>query len=89
MIQALPNRAVTVWAVLVLATFATAWLGTDHGIGDVQVQTTVVLAIAAIKARLVGLYFMGIREAPQSLRLVFEGWCAFLLVGTVGLYLFL
>lgn len=89
MTQVLPSRTVLVWSILIVATVATSWLGTDHGFDDIRLQTTAVLAIAVVKVRLVGLHFMGIGEAPRSLRVTFEAWCAVLLTGTVCLYLVL
>jgi hypothetical protein len=47
-----------------------------------------VLAIAAIKIRLVGLDFMELRGAPMPLRLAFECYCLGLWLLLSGLYLF-
>jgi hypothetical protein len=49
----------------------------------------VVLAIAAIKVRLVGLDFMELRTAPVPLRAAFECYCVGLWALLSGLYLFL
>jgi len=48
---------------------------TDHGL-HAQLATTIVVLVAFIKVRFIGLYFMELREAPVALRLVFEGYCA-------------
>jgi hypothetical protein len=61
-------------------------LGADHGTGAMMV--VVVLAIAAIKVRLVGLDFMELRCAPIPLRVVFEAYCIGLWAVLSGLYLF-
>jgi hypothetical protein len=80
---ATPFRRITaVWLLLVLATlfsWESAHVGSDH-----RLSTSIVLAIAFIKARFVGLEFMELREAPPPLRLIFEAWvvlaCAALLI---------
>jgi cytochrome c oxidase subunit IV len=48
----------------------------------------VVLGIASIKVRLVGLDFMELRSAPIPLRAAFEGYCFGLWALLSGLYLF-
>lgn len=80
------NRAGLSWLVLIVATVVSYALGADHGTGSVMV--VVVLAIAAIKVRLVGLDFMELRSAPIPLRLVFEAYCLALWAVLSGLYLF-
>jgi hypothetical protein len=80
------NRAGASWLVLIAATLVSCALGADHGTGSAMV--VVVLAIAAIKVRLVGLDFMELRSAPMPLRLAFEGYCLGLWVLLSGLYLF-
>ena len=47
----------------------------------------VVLAIAAIKVRLVGLDFMELRHAPIPLRVLFEVYCFAVWAVLSGLYL--
>ncbi|MGD1257017.1 cytochrome C oxidase subunit IV family protein [Mycobacterium seoulense] len=74
------------WLILIVATLISAALGADHGTGSVMV--VVVLAIAMIKVRLVGLDFTELRNAPVPLRLVFEGYCVGLWALLPGLYLF-
>jgi hypothetical protein len=80
------TRAGVSWVVLIVATLVSYALGASHGTGSVMV--VVVLAIAAIKIRLVGLDFMELRNAPLPLRLVFEGYCIGLWALLSGLYLF-
>jgi Prokaryotic Cytochrome C oxidase subunit IV len=81
------GRAGVSWLVLIGATLVSYALGADHGIRSVTV--VVVLGIAAIKIRLVGLDFMELRSAPIPLRAAFEGYCLMLWVVLSGLYLFL
>lgn len=83
-------RVTAVWAALVLATLVSFWLGTDHGFSGaegVRIGTSIVLVIAFVKIRYVGLDFMELRHAPLVLRLVFEAWCAAVAVMVVILFL--
>jgi hypothetical protein len=80
------SRAGVSWVVLIVATLISYALGADHGTGSVM--AVVVLAIAAMKIRLVGLDFMELRGAPMPLRLAFEGYCVGLWLLLSGLYLF-
>jgi hypothetical protein len=78
-----PFRRITaVWILLVLATlfsWESAHVGHDH-----RLSSSIVLVIAFIKVRFVGLEFMELRRAPLPLRLIFELWllaaCAVLLI---------
>lgn len=69
---------VAVWALLVVATIVSGTVG-GHGV--------VVLVVAFVKVRLVGLYFMELRSAPVPLRLLFEGWVVVTCSVLIGLYL--
>jgi caa(3)-type oxidase subunit IV len=82
----LRSRISLVWLVLIAATLASWKVGTDHGV-HAQLATTIVLLVAFIKVRLVGLYFMELREAPLPLRVIFEGYC--LVVCTVLIIMYL
>ena len=75
MMTFLRTPATAVWAVLVAATLASWALGTDRVVHGYTVASVAVLIIAFIKVRLVGLYFMELREAPTALRAVFETYC--------------
>jgi hypothetical protein len=80
------GRAGVSWLVLIAATLLSYALGAEHGVGSVMV--VVILGIAAVKVRLVGLDFMELRSAPTPLRAVFEGYCLGLWAVLSGLYLF-
>jgi parvulin-like peptidyl-prolyl isomerase len=58
-------RPTVVWVVLVAATIVSWAVGSDHGPGSAV--AVVVLAVAAIKVRFVGLDFMELCNAPLSL----------------------
>ena len=81
------NRAGVSWLILVAATLASWALGADHGTGSLVAVG--VLAIAAVKVRLVGLDFMELRHAPIPLRVAFEVYCVALWALLSGLYLWL
>jgi Prokaryotic Cytochrome C oxidase subunit IV len=87
MLQLMRNRAGVSWLILVAATLASWALGADHGTGSLV--AVAVLAIAAIKVRLVGLDFMELRHAPIPLRAAFEVYCVALWALLSGLYLWL
>lgn len=64
-----------VWLLLLAATVLTAALGLEQAGASHAVGLTL-LAIAFVKLRFVGLYFMEVRTAPTPLRLAFEGYVA-------------
>ena len=70
---------VGIWALLVAATLGSWTLGGGHGVA--------LIAVAFVKVRLVGLYFMELRAAPVALRVAFEGWVVAAAGILVGLYL--
>jgi hypothetical protein len=81
------NRAVVSWLILLVATASSFAVGVEHGTGSLV--ALVVLAIAAIKMRLVGLDFMELRDAPIPLRAAFEMYCIALWAALSGIYLWL
>ena len=83
----LTNRAGATWLILVVATVVSWVGGAEHGTGSAV--AVVVLAIAAIKVRLVGLDFMELRHAPIPLRAAFELYCVGMWALLSALYLWL
>jgi len=83
----LRDRFTLVWALLVAATAVTFWVGTDHGLSSGTARTLLILAIAFIKVRFIGLYFMELRAAPLLLRALFETYCVFVCLAMAGVYL--
>jgi hypothetical protein len=81
-----PNTVAIAWTALVLATLASWRLGTDHGPSSDTLAGAGVLLVGFIKVRVVGLYFMDLREAPRNLRGVFEAWCLFASTITIGMF---
>ena len=80
----IPRSALRSWAIILVATLASFALGIEQG--EYNVWAVVVLGIAAVKVRLVGLDFMELRHAPMYLRLVFEGYCVALWAALSALY---
>ncbi len=86
MIKVIRTPATVVWALLILATLVSWILGTQHGIHDHTLASVVILLIAFIKLRLVGLYFMELREAPVVLRGLFEAYCIIVCTVVVAVF---
>jgi hypothetical protein len=81
------NRAVASWLILIAATGTSFAVGVEHATGSLVVL--VVLAIATVKMRLVGLDFMELRHAPVPLRAAFEVYCLALFAALSYIYLWL
>jgi Prokaryotic Cytochrome C oxidase subunit IV len=83
------TNATAVWALLTGLTVISWLLGTQNGLGgaDHVPASLAIIAVAIFKIRLVGLYFMELREAPWALRGAFEGYCVLLLGLLCGMYL--
>lgn len=81
------NRAGISWLLLIAATVISWAIGAEHGTGSMVVL--IVLAIAALKVRLVGFDFMELRHAPIALRATFEFYCLAIWAVLSGLYLWL
>jgi Prokaryotic Cytochrome C oxidase subunit IV len=81
------TKASVAWLVLVGLTLVSWRLGA-HGSGGHNVSASLVIIVVAVfKIRLVGLYFMELRDAPWSLRGIFEGYCGGLAVLLSAMYL--
>lgn len=86
-LQFVRNRAGFSWLLLVAATVISWAVGAEHGTGSMV--ALIVLAIAALKVRLVGLDFMELRHAPIPVRAIFELYCFVIWAVLCGLYLWL
>ena len=81
------TKATAIWLVLIGATVVAALLAAEGGAGSHRAASTLILAVAFTKVRLVGLYFMELREEPTVLRLIFEAYCLVVFAAMLGLYL--
>jgi hypothetical protein len=80
-------RSTYVWLALVAVTIVSCAVGADHKVGSGV--AVVVLGLALIKVRFVGLDFMELRNAPLLLRGIFEAYCVILWMGLAGMYFWL
>ena len=62
----------SVWAVLVLATLLSAWLGIEEA--GARVAVVFIMAITLLKVRLVFLHFMELSSMTGPWRWIFEAW---------------
>jgi hypothetical protein len=83
----LMTRTTAVWFLLILATLTSWRLGTDHGLGSHEAASVAIVVVAFVKVRLVGLYFMELREAPVVLRGLFEAYCLAVCTLVLAMYL--
>jgi caa(3)-type oxidase subunit IV len=75
------------WLALCGLTVLSWMLGTGTDLGQDQLFASLaIIAVAVFKIRLIGLYFMELREAPKIMRVVMEVYCAALLVLLAGLF---
>lgn len=88
MSQVLRDKVSAVWALLVVATAISWWLGSEH-VSSLRLSSVLVLMVAFIKVSLIGAYFMELRYAPAWLQTVFQGWCVAGFAATAGAYLVL
>jgi hypothetical protein len=83
----LRDRVNLVWIFLILATLVSWSLGTGHEL-DARYGGVIIIAVAMIKVRLVGRYFMELRDAPIPLMTLFECWVVAVGLMLIGLFLF-
>ncbi len=81
------DRVTAAWGVLVAATVVSFTLGVEDGRGGHPLLSSVIIVIACVKVRLVGRYFMELRNAPVQLRGLFEAYCLVVCVVLLGLFL--
>ncbi|MFI5623286.1 cytochrome C oxidase subunit IV family protein [Nocardioides sp. NPDC051685] len=82
------SSATVVWILLVLATVVSWALGTDHGfVEGAKSASLIVMVLAFVKVRFVGLYFMELKDAPLPLRILIEVYCLVVCCLTLGFYL--
>ena len=74
------TAATPVWLALMALTALSLAVGGAHG------TTVLVLAVAFVKVRFIGMYFMELRHAPLALRLLFDGWVVVVWAGLIVLY---
>jgi heme/copper-type cytochrome/quinol oxidase subunit 4 len=80
-------RITWTWALLSALTVVSWALAATRGFSPDTALTITVLAIAAVKTRLVIRQFMDVRAAPAWLRRATDAWLAVLMAAITGLYL--
>jgi hypothetical protein len=78
------------WMALIGATVGSGLLGLDTVCElspSASLMNTGLIALAAFKMRLIGLYFMELRHAPLLLRIAFEACILGVCCGVLGFYL--
>lgn len=80
-------RVTWTWALLSVLTAVSWALAAVHRFSPSDALTLTVLAIAAVKTRLVIRQFMDVRAAPAWLGRATDGWLAALMITIAGLYL--
>ncbi|WP_067671555.1 cytochrome C oxidase subunit IV family protein [Nocardia miyunensis] len=85
----LRTKTTAIWLLLITATALSWAIGSGHGFGgDGRTAASLtILLVAVLKMRLVGRYFMELRDAPLALLALFEGYCVLVLGVTAGMYL--
>jgi hypothetical protein len=83
--QLLHSKTTVVWLGLIAATIVSWQVGT-HG-SDPKFATCLVMAVAFLKVRFVGLWFMELKDAPLPLRFIFEGYVV--IVGSAVIIMYL
>jgi heme/copper-type cytochrome/quinol oxidase subunit 4 len=81
------TRVTWTWALLTALTAVSSVLAVTSGFTPDTALTIVVVAIAAVKTRLVIGQFMDVRAAPSWLRRATDAWLAVLMAAITGLYL--
>ena len=89
MVSLIKTLPTAIWSFLLIATAISWFLGTDHGFpaDSHSLASVLILGVALIKVRLVGYYFMELRDAPELLRALFNLYCVVILAVLIGLYL--
>jgi cytochrome c oxidase subunit IV len=82
------RRVTLVWALLLALTFGSFLVGIEQGAGFASAAAVIIIGIALLKVRLIGIHFMDLRVAPVALRALFEGYVLLVFVVLVGLDVF-
>jgi Prokaryotic Cytochrome C oxidase subunit IV len=82
------GRLTSVWAALSLITLLSWWIGSRHSVAFDRNATVTfsVLALAAVKIRLIMSDFMEVRHAPALLRHLTDGWIVFVIGSLMAIY---
>lgn len=79
--------ATAVWATLMIATCASTWWLAKEALSP-STATLLIMLIAALKARLILIHFMGLGHAPLRWRLLFEAWIVVCTGAVLAIYFY-
>jgi hypothetical protein len=82
------RRLTLVWALLLALTFGSFVIGIEQGAAFASTGAVLIIGIALVKVRFIGVYFMDLRVAPTPLRMLFEGYVLVVFVALTGIDLF-
>jgi caa(3)-type oxidase subunit IV len=68
------RRLTAVWILLLALTVGSFFVGLEQGAGLAASGAMVIVGVAMLKVRLIGVHFMDLRVAPTALRVVFEAY---------------
>ncbi|MFZ0717783.1 cytochrome C oxidase subunit IV family protein [Mycobacterium sp.] len=68
------RRVTLVWVLLLALTFGSFLVGVEQGAAFASAGAAIIVGIAMLKVRLIGIHFMDLRVAPRALRALFEGY---------------
>jgi hypothetical protein len=72
--MAMFRSPVSIWVLLVALTLLSYISWAESAVVDAHLAGTAVLLLAFLKARLIGLHYMELRNAVLPLRILFEAW---------------
>ncbi|CQD17897.1 hypothetical protein BN1232_04048 [Mycobacterium lentiflavum] len=82
------RRVTLVWVLLLALTFGSFLVGVEQGAEFASAAAVIIIGIALLKVRLIGIHFMDLRVAPVALRALFEGYVLLVFVVLVALDIF-
>lgn len=68
------RRLTLIWILLLALTFGSFLIGIEQSVGFADAAALILIGVALLKVRLIGIHFMELRVAPPALRLLFEGY---------------
>ncbi|WP_340314512.1 cytochrome C oxidase subunit IV family protein [Rhizorhabdus argentea] len=72
--MAILRSPLSIWVLLVALTLISYISWAESSVADARLAGTAVLLLAFLKARLIGLHYMELRDAVLPLRILFEAW---------------
>ncbi|TWS26445.1 hypothetical protein FK268_04225 [Tsukamurella sputi] len=74
-----------VWLGLIAVTGVSYWLGSGHGMASPEAANAVILVVAFVKVRFIGIHFMDLKDAPWALRSIFEAFCVIVCAALIAI----